>query len=98
MRHVGIATARPQKWRGRWTEQVGAGQNQLAGTTGPGCPMDVASSCVFVQVCVWTGWSNLKVRSPSHGGRFQRVRNTLGLWAAESEQGGDSISYTGAQV
>lgn len=37
---------------------------------------------VFVQVCIWTGQSNLKVRSPSHARKFQKVGSTLGLWAA----------------
>lgn len=54
--------------------------------------------CVCAGVSSLKGKSSLKVRSPSHGGRFRRVRNALGLWATGSEQGGDSKSYTGAQI
>lgn len=95
VRHVEIVTAWPQQWRESRTEQVGAGENQLAGAIAPGCPMDVASSRVFVQVCIWTGPFNLRVRFPSHARKFQKVGSTLGHWAAGPEQGGDSKSYIG---
>lgn len=54
-----------------------------------------ASSCASVQVCVGTERSNLKVRSISHSGRFQRVGYTVGLWEVGSEQIGASVSYNG---
>ena len=38
--------------------------------------MDAASACVLEQLCVWTGRSNLKVRSCLHNRSFQGIGNT----------------------